>query len=167
MGFVYFDTCSTILPGKLNTYNFKDLPVGSTIFFCIFQFFEETKIVDSIGYMQIFTIVCIPGLRAAASARNRLEPRLRNLELARAGLYYRSPSRGLRLFYLFLFTEGTCKLSRARTWRQIKLLEAGAARRVLDARRLEPARTGSNSYSTHYSCIQSCIDVGTAVLLFR
>jgi hypothetical protein len=28
MGCVYIDTCSTILPGELNTYNFKNLPVG-------------------------------------------------------------------------------------------------------------------------------------------
>jgi hypothetical protein len=32
--------------------------------------------------------IYFPGLRAAASARNRLEPRLGNLEPARAGLYY-------------------------------------------------------------------------------
>jgi hypothetical protein len=41
MGCVYIDTCSTILPGKLNTYNFKNLYVGSTIFF--FKKLENAK----------------------------------------------------------------------------------------------------------------------------
>ena len=38
IGCVYIDTCSTILQGKgkLNTHNFKNLPVGSTI--CLFHF---------------------------------------------------------------------------------------------------------------------------------
>jgi hypothetical protein len=96
-----------------------------------------------------------PGLRAAASARNRLEPRLRNLEPARAGLYYRPPSRGLpnnsstAVFFIYLRCMGTCKLSRARTRRQIKLLEAGSPHL-----RRETSRTGSNRleqlYSAHY-----------------
>jgi hypothetical protein len=45
MGCVYIDTGWMILLGKLSTYDFKDLPVESTIYFCIFQCFEE-KIVD-------------------------------------------------------------------------------------------------------------------------
>ena len=32
IGRVYIDTCSTNLPGKVNSYNFKNLPIGSTIF---------------------------------------------------------------------------------------------------------------------------------------
>jgi hypothetical protein len=43
MGCVYTDMCSTILLCELNRYSFKKLPVGSTIFCCIFQFFEVTK----------------------------------------------------------------------------------------------------------------------------
>jgi hypothetical protein len=66
MGCVYIDTCSTILPGELNTYNFKNLPVGSTIFFCIFQFFEEKK---SSILRQIFKIVCIQLARQNRRAR--------------------------------------------------------------------------------------------------
>jgi hypothetical protein len=33
IGRVYIDTCLTNLPGKVNSYNFKNLPIGSTIFF--------------------------------------------------------------------------------------------------------------------------------------
>jgi hypothetical protein len=49
MGCVYIDTCSTILLRKLNTYNLKNLYVGSTIFVYISQFFFERKIIDPIG----------------------------------------------------------------------------------------------------------------------
>ena len=38
MGRVYIDTCSTILLGELDTYNIKNLVVGSNFFF--FAFFE-------------------------------------------------------------------------------------------------------------------------------
>ena len=38
MGRVYIDTCSTILLGKVNTYNFKKLPVGSTIVLIVITF---------------------------------------------------------------------------------------------------------------------------------
>ena len=43
MGCVYIDPCSTILLRESNTHNFKNLAVGSTIFFIFFQFFEEKK----------------------------------------------------------------------------------------------------------------------------
>ena len=33
IGCVYIDTCLTNLPGKVNSYNFKNLPIGSTICF--------------------------------------------------------------------------------------------------------------------------------------
>ena len=33
IGRVYIDTCLTNLPGKVNSYNFKNLPIGSTICF--------------------------------------------------------------------------------------------------------------------------------------
>jgi hypothetical protein len=72
------------------------------------------------------------GLRAAASARNRLEPRLRTLELARAGLYnnrkaseprrprpgasyFKLPTAFFPFFYIrWVSRDRTCKLSRAR-----------------------------------------------------
>jgi hypothetical protein len=69
MGCVYIDTCLKILLGKLNTHNFKNLPVleyscvhavGSTIFFL--QKIEKCKKNSSIlsgGYRHIFEIVCI------------------------------------------------------------------------------------------------------------
>jgi hypothetical protein len=91
------------------------------------------------------------GLRDAASARNRLELRLRNLEPARAGLYYSymPPSRGLQLFFIYLFLiylwwVHVNKLSRAHTAADQAAgtgLEAGSPRL-----RRETSRTGSNRF---------------------
>jgi hypothetical protein len=56
MGCVYIDTCSTILLCELNTYNFKNLAVGSAIFF--FKKLKNAK-KNRRSYSQIFKIVCI------------------------------------------------------------------------------------------------------------
>ena len=39
IGCVYIDACLTNLPGKVNIYNFKNLPIGSTIFYMHFPIF--------------------------------------------------------------------------------------------------------------------------------
>jgi hypothetical protein len=43
MGCVYIDPCSTILLRESNTHNFKNLAVGSTIFFYFFSSFLKKK----------------------------------------------------------------------------------------------------------------------------